>query len=80
MINHCFHKTHVKNLKKKQVDNSQERENLEDYTKEGQNEATIVHRVQKFVDQQIALKGLPFSAGVSVMNNFYPKKTDKIYS
>ena len=36
---------------------------MTDFTKEGQNAETIVHRVQKCVDQQIALKGLPFTAG-----------------
>ena len=69
VINHCFHKTHTLKLKKKQTDNSQQRTNLQDYTKEGDNESTIVRRVQQFVAQQIALKGLPFTAGICVIMN-----------
>ena len=64
-ILHCFHKTHVSNLKKKQADQSQERGRMEDFTKEGRKEENIVACVQKCVAQQIALKGLPFTAGVS---------------
>ena len=64
VINHCFHKTHVIKLKRKQDDISQQKGNLETFTKEGHNETTIVSRVQNFVAQQIALKGLPFTAGV----------------
>ena len=70
-ILHCFHKTHVTNLKKKQADQSQERERMEDFTTEGRNEENIVACVQKCVAQQIALKGLPFTAGVC---NKHPKK------
>ena len=66
VINHCFHKTHIQKLKKKQVDNSQQRQNLHQYTNEGHNETTIVRRVQSFVAQQIALKGLPFTAGMCI--------------
>ena len=63
-ILHCFHKTHVTNLKKKQTDQSQERGRMEDFTKSGRNEENIVTCVQKCVAQQIVLKGLPFTAGV----------------
>ena len=63
-ILHCFNKTHVANLKKKQADNSQERELVENFTQDGHNEENIVRCVQNFVAQQIALKGLPFTAGV----------------
>lgn len=65
VINHCFHKNHVQKLKIKQAEksNSQQRGNLKTFTKEGQNEKTITRRVQNFVAQQIALKGLPFTAG-----------------
>ena len=63
-ILHCFHKSHVTNLKKKQSDNSQERGQMENFTKDGHNEENIVSCVQKFVAQQIALKVLPFNAGV----------------
>ena len=76
VINHCFHKTHTLKLKKKQTDNSGQRTNLQDYTKEGDNESTIVRRVQQFVAQQIALKGLPFTAGICVIMNI-PKNSIK---
>ena len=72
VINHCFHKSHIANLKAKQDDNLQQRRDLDEFTKAGRKEETIVRRVQKCVAQQIALKGLPFTAG-----NKYPKKPDK---
>ena len=72
-ILHCFHKTHVTKLKKKQADQSKQRGRMEDFTKAGRNEENIVACVQKCVAQQIALKGLPFTAGVC---NKCTKKTD----
>ena len=47
---------------------------MENFAAEGHNEKTIVRRVQNFVAQQVALKGLPFTAGVF---NKYLEKTDK---
>ena len=63
-INHCFHKTHIEKLKIKQAEKSnlQQKGGMETFTKEGNNEKTITRRVQNFVAQQIALKGLPFTA------------------
>ena len=66
VINHCFHKTHIHNLKKKQVDTSHQRATLQKYAKDGYNETCIVRLVQNCVAQQIALKGLPFTAGMCV--------------
>ena len=86
VINHCFNKTHVEKLKKKQANDDKEKGRMEDFTKEGEKEKTITRRVQNFVAQQIALKGLPFSAGrqvgvciiIRIFRIIYPKFSDNI--